>query len=121
MLMGTLSNRGFSLMELLMASAIAAVAGGLLAGGLGAANRSAALRGEQIILTQLLAGRLALLGDEQDEQAPTQGTFPAPLDDARWTLEWSSGPSPSLAEAVVAVTRGDRTMELTTFRRLPEE
>ena len=59
-------EEGLSLIELLIASVIAASAAALLLGGLMAANRGAELRIEQALSTQALASELAQLGEHVD-------------------------------------------------------
>ena len=112
------NSRGFSLIELLIASIVIASAGALLVGGLVAANRSSDLRIEQVLFTQALAGRLALLDDELSDQTPTHGTLPAPLDDVSWSLAWADAPLAPLVQATLSVSRKDHAADVVTYRRL---
>ena len=109
---------GFSLIELLIASVVVAAAGALLIGGLVAANRSAEVRIDQTLATQLLASQLALLGDQLDPNTPTSGTFPPPLDEFAWTLEWTEVPLTPLAEATITVTTKNHVAHVVTYRPL---
>src|SRR3989338_3780205 len=109
-------EQGFSLIELLMASVVVACAGALLIGGLVAANRSAEARIDQTLSTQFLSSQLALLGDQFDSNTPTSGTFPSPLDDVTWTLEWIDAPLAPLAEATLTITTKDRAAHVVTYR-----
>ena len=111
-------NQGFSLIELLIASVVVASAGALLIGGLVAANRSAEARIDQILSTQLLASRLALLSDPLDPSTPTSGTFPSPLDEFTWTLAWTDAPLAPLAEATLTVETKSRAAHVVTYRPL---
>lgn len=109
---------GFSLIELLMASLIASAAGALLVGGLVAANRSAALRIEQAISTQLLADRLALLDERISDATPRSGTFSPPVHGAVWalTVEPAADPLTPLLKATISVTHQEHTTHVVTYR-----
>ena len=109
-------QQGFSLIELLIASVIVASAGALLIGGLVAANRSADLRIDQTLSTQLLASQLALLDDQIDPNTSTSGTFPSPLDAFAWTLEWTDAPLTPLAQTTLTVTTKSRAAHVVTYR-----
>jgi len=114
------SARGFSLMELLVASVVAAVAAALLAGAMVPANRSAAIRADQAIAVQLLASRLALLEDQLTADQPATGQFDAPLENYAWTLSLTPLPAPqtALVAATLAVERTEGThLDVVTYRQ----
>lgn len=111
-------EQGFSLVELLIASVVVASAGALLIGGLVAANRSAEIRIDQALSTQLLASQLALLDDQLSSQTPRSGTFPAPLDEFTWTLEWTDTPFTPLVEARLTAAKKGRAAYVVTYRPL---
>jgi len=108
------------MVELLIASVIAASAGALLIGGLVAANRHAELRIERALLTQLLASRLALLEEPLGEQTPTGGTVSSPQGEITWTVEWTQIPDSPLAQTILTVRRGGHEAHVVTYRRLAE-
>ena len=114
-------SRGFSLIELLMASVVVAAAGALLVGGLIGANRSTALRVERILSTQLLASELALLDRQLGPDTPTSGHFSPPFEDVQWTLAWTPTPRAPLVEATLTVSRGDHHVDAVTYRQLATE
>ena len=115
-------ERGFSLIELLIASVIIASAGAMLIGALVAANRGADLYGEHALDTQLLASRLALLEERVNKQMPMSGTFDPPLDDVEWRLEVSEAPPPlaPLAQVVISVERNGAHSDVVTHRQVVE-
>ena len=106
------------MVELLISSLVVGAAGALLIGGLVAANRSADWRIEQILTTQLLASRLALLDDSLSDTTLRSGIFPAPLDDFTWTLDIAGidGPLAPLAQGTLTVTRKDHASHVVTYR-----
>ena len=117
------SAAGFSLIELMIASIIIAAAGALLAGGLVTSNRGADLRMQQVLSTQLLASRLALVDDQlQGAQGEDHGTFPPPLEAFHWTQQWEQTPSQlaPLARTVVTVSDGTSTAHVVTYRPVKE-
>ena len=105
-----------------MASLITAAAGALLAGGLVAANRSAALRIEQTLSTQLLADRLALLDERISDATPRSGTFSPSVHGATWTLtvEPAADPLTPLLKATISVTHQEHMTHVVTYRPLQE-
>lgn len=111
---------GFSLLELLMASAVGAAAAAMLVGGLIASNRSSVLRVERAVSTQLLASQLALLDDVIPSEAETSGNYPAPLQDFTWALEWTETPLAPLAETTLTVKKGDHATHVVTYRSLAQ-
>ena len=113
-------QQGFSLIELLIASVIAASAGALLVGGLVAANRSANLRVNAALTTQALATQLALLDDQLTPQMPTSGPCVAALTACTWTLVWTDAPLAPLVEATLSVSSDDRTAHVVTYRTLAQ-
>ncbi len=114
---------GFSLIELLIASVVAASAAVLLSGGLISANRSASMRAEGIVLEQLLADRWGRLEDPLPSAQPQQGACPAPFDDATWTLavEPLEGPLASVAYATLTVERNGHAVSLATYRAIAQQ
>ena len=105
---------GLSLVELLIASLVVAAAGSLLAGGLLIANRAANQRLQQIVATQLLASRFALLEEEMVEAAgQTSGTFPSPLEAVQWIQRWERV-SEELARVILTVSDGTLTQHVVT-------
>ena len=111
---------GFALLELLVASVVVSAAGALLVGGLVQANRSAGLRVERMISTELLASELALLDGPVDPQQPSGGPCAPPLNDCAWTLRWTPAPLVPLAEATLAVERKSGTVHVVTYRPIAE-
>jgi type II secretory pathway pseudopilin PulG len=110
-----------SLVELLIASIVVAVAGTLLAGGLVTSNRGAARRFQQILATQLLASRVALLDDHvAAASGELSGTFPSPLEAFHWTQRWESV-ADSMARLTIAVSDGTATTHVVTYRPIVEE
>ena len=101
-----------------MAGVVVAVAGTILVGALVRANRSHELRIERALLTQLVASQLALLDDEITARTSTDGTYPAPLDDVRWTLAWTPRPLAPLVQTTLTVSRKDHDVHVVTYRRL---
>ena len=114
-------EQGFSLIELLMAAVIAASVGSLLAGGLIAMNRSRDIRVEQAISTQLLAGQLALLDDEINDQTPMAGTIPASPNDFRWTIERVEAPLVPLVTTTLVLSHNGHDTHVVTYRRIAEQ
>ena len=117
------SAAGFSLVELLIASIIVAAGGTLLAGGLVTSNRGAQLRRQQVLSTQLLASRLALVDDQlQEAQGEAGGTFPPPLETFQWTQRWeqAEGPLHPLAQVTLVVSDGTSTAHAITYRPIQE-
>ena len=112
---------GFSLIELLIASSVAAGAAALLAGGLMAANRSADRRVEQARLTQLLASRLAELDDPLQDDAAASGAFPTPYEGFAWTIERINAPQEPVGVFRLQVTHEGHTVDAVTSRRIAEE
>lgn len=112
------SRRGFSLAELLIASAVAAAAASLLVGGLVSANRGADVRIKQSLSTHLLANQLALLDEELSDATPTSGTFPTPLAAFTWTLEIAPTDVPlsPLATATLTVAHNGHASHVVTCR-----
>ncbi len=104
-----------------MASVVAAAAAALLVGGLVAANRSAGLRIEQALSTQLLANQLALLGDQIADDTPTQGAFPEPLGTFSWSLEYADASPDPLTHVTLAVAHDGHEAHVVTYRRLAEQ
>lgn len=113
-------HEAFSLIELLMASVVVAAGGAMLIGGLVAANRSRELRIEQLLATQLLAGRLAELDDEIGAETPMSGTFAEPLDEFAWSLEHNDPSPDGLAQATLTVSHDDHHTHAVTLRRLQQ-
>ena len=112
--------QGFSLIELLIASVVIASVGSLLIGGLIAANRSADLRIEQTLSTQLLASQFALVHDRLSPDMPTRGTWTTPSGEFTWMLTWSPAPRSPLAETTLTVTKQDHANRVVTYRPLAE-
>ncbi len=111
-----MTSRGFSLVELVMASLIASAAGALLVGGLVAANRSTEYRLYQIFSTQGLANQLALLDDRISDSTPMSGTLA--FNHGSWTLAVEAAdesPTP-LARATITVTQKDTASHVVTYR-----
>ena len=113
-------RKGFSLIELLIASVVVASAGALLIGGLVTANRSAQIRIDQTLATQLLASQLALLDDQFQPKTPRQGSMEPPLEDDTWALEWSETPWTPLVEAKLSVSHKGQAVDAVTYRPFTE-
>lgn len=113
-------QQGFSLIELMIAAVVTASAAVLLSGSLVSANRSASMRIDEIVLTQLLADRWAQLDDPLPSTQPQHGTCPPPFDDATWTLtaEPLEGPLASLAKTTLTMEHHDHAISLVTDRAL---
>jgi hypothetical protein len=110
---------GLALAEVLIAAVIIAAGGALLVGGLAGANRSADLRVERAVATQLLASEIALLPEAVGGATPTAGTFPPPLADYDWTLDHV--PSQTMApleELTLTVSRQGRRIHAVSARPL---
>ncbi len=112
---------GFALMELLVASVVVSAAGALLVGGLVQANRSAGLRVERIVSTELLASEFALLESPLHPQQPSTGPCTPSMDDCAWTLRWTPAPLVPLVEATLAVERKGSTAPVVTYRPIALE
>ena len=103
----------------MIASIIIAAAGALLAGGLVTSNRGADLRMQQVLSTQLLASRLALVDDQlQRAQGEERGT----LDGFHWTQQWEQAQDhlAPLARTVVTVSDATSTAHVVTYRPVAE-
>ncbi len=111
-------QRGFSLIELLIATSLAAGAAALLAGGLLAANRIADLRMERAVLTQLLANRLAELDDPLPIDESASGSFSSPYDGYTWALERLNSTKESIGVFTLRVTHEGHTVDAVTARRM---
>ncbi len=114
-------ERGFSLIELLIASVITAMACVLLIGGLQAANRSGEMRSEQILATTVLANQLALLPEQIGPATPTSGAAASPLGEFTWTLTWTEAPLAPLVEATLTVAGPQGAAHAVTYRSLAPE
>ena len=108
--------RGFSLIELMIASAIMAAAGGLLMSSLITANRGTALRAEQAVLGQVLASQLAQVDEPLASNQGASGSLPRPFEDRTWQLTIDDAPQPSLRQAALSVEHGTQHLELITWR-----
>ena len=111
------NQRGFSLIELLIAATVVASASALLIGGLLAANRGTDLRIDQVLTTQVLASQLAQMDDALSPQTPTSGSVPS-LEGWTWTLQWNESPLTPLQETTLTLTHQDRTTRVVTYRPL---
>ena len=117
------NTAGFSLVELLIAAMVVAVAGTLLAAGLLTSNRGAQQRLRQIAATQLLASQLALLDDHvTGVTGELSGTFPPTLEAFHWTQRWeqATGPLNPLAHTTLAVSDGTYTAHAVTYLPIAE-
>lgn len=117
------SNRGFTLLEVMIALAIVAIAMVTL---LGLANRSIAVNARLQKITQatlLAQGKMNEIeiaasqgGTGTTEQS---GTFDTPFDGYRWEVAYQDTPLPSVKEVIVTVLWGDRQknemVDLTSF------
>ena len=108
------------MIELLMASIVVAMAGAMLMGVLIASNRSAKLRIEHTLLTQLAASQLSLIDDPLTDQTPTQGAFAPPLEDFTWSLTRTDAPLKTLAQATLTVSHDHHHADVVTYRRKAE-
>lgn len=114
-------QNGFSLVELLIAAVIIALTASLLVGGLISANRSAALRAQQAVSTELLATQLAALPDALPPDAPAQAACPEPLTgDTSCTMELAGGPLPSLRQVTLTLTHQGHAAHVATLRQVQE-
>ncbi len=112
------NSRGFSLLELLIASLVVAGTGLLLFSGLAQITRSRQLKQEQTIMRELLANRLALL-ETVTEGEQVDGACEAPYETYRWTVSTSAGALPSVAHVTVSITSPSaHTMDASTVRPL---
>ena len=113
-------EQGFSLIELLIASVVAAAAGALLVGALVAVNRNTELRTERVLSIEALASQLALLDDQLAPKTPTSGTCNSPVTRCEWTLTWNQTSLRPLVEATITVAHKDRTNHVVTYRPIAE-
>lgn len=115
------AQRGLALLEVLIASTIAAAATAMLASGLLSVNRSRDLRVEQVIMGQLLASRLAALDDPLPDDAPSEGAFDEPLDAFHWRMQRESASvDPQLETVILTVSHGTVDRHVVTYRQHPE-
>ena len=116
-----ISIRGFSLLELLIASVVVAAAGVLLFGSLAQITRSRQLAQEQRMMRMALASRLASLETVTDgEQA--EGLCEAPYAAYRWALAATAGTLPSLAHVTLSIiSPSGHTMNTQTLRPLSRD
>ncbi|HKK01511.1 MAG TPA: type II secretion system minor pseudopilin GspI [Desulfuromonadales bacterium] len=117
------SNRGFTLLEVMIALAIVAIAMVTL---LGLANRSITVNARLQKITQatLLAQEKMNAIEVAASQGTTDtteqnGTFDPPFDGYRWEVAYKDTPLQSVKEVVVTVLWGDRQknemVDLTSF------
>ena len=113
-------ERGFSLVELLIASAIVALTGSLLVGGLMAANRNSELRAQQALAAQQVAGHIALLPDQLAKDAPAQTACPESTDES-CTIEQADAPLAPLKQLTLTLTVQGHTTHAVTLRPVAEQ
>ena len=118
-----ISNRGFTLLEVMIAMAIVAIAMVTL---LGLANRSIAVNARLQKITQatlLAQGKMneIEIAASQSGTGTTEqnGTFDSPFDGYRWEVAYNDTPLPSVKEVIVTVLWGERQknemVDLTSF------
>ena len=111
--------KGFSLVELLIASVVIALTGSLLVGGLISANRSSELRAQQALAAQQLASQLALLPDRLAKDAPAPMACPEP--DESCTIEQTDAPLAPLKQLTLTLTHHGHTTHAVTLRPIAEQ
>jgi general secretion pathway protein I len=118
-----ISNRGFTLLEVMIALAIIAITMVTL---LGLANRSISVnaRVQKITQATLLAqqkmNEIEVAARDKTGGATEQnGTFESPFDGYRWEVAYRDTPLPSVKEVIVTVLWGERRknemVDLTSF------
>jgi Tfp pilus assembly protein PilV len=117
---GVRHSRGFSLIELLLASVLMAAAGALLMASLIAANRGASLRSDQALMAHALASQLALLDDPLPAVLPEAGPMDEPFETHTATVDLGATES-SLQEAALGIEHGAHRAALVTWRRTPAD
>jgi prepilin-type N-terminal cleavage/methylation domain-containing protein len=120
---GSRSNlqHGFSLIELALASAILALAGGVIAGGLIAVNRGADLRVQRMMTASILANQLASLDDQLTGDTPGEGAVSTPVGEFAWAIETVESPLPAVAQVTITTTHQGHTDRTVTYRLRPAE
>ncbi len=114
------AQKGFSLIELLIAGVIIAMTSSLLIGGLISANRSGELRAQQAVAAQLLANQLALISDQITPEAPHQGTCPEPYSHSTWTLKLQDTALLSVKQVELELTHQGHIFHVVTYRGFKE-
>ncbi len=114
------AQKGFLLIELLIAGVIIAMTSSLLIGGLRSANRSGELRVQQAVGAQLLANQLALMGDQITAETPHQGACPEPYGDSAWTLKVQDTALLSVKQVELELTHQGHTFHVVTYRGFKE-
>jgi len=114
------SEQGFSLLEVMIALAVVAIA---LVALLGLQNRSLLMHGEVKHITQAtLLGRALMnerIASGEVPLQPQEEAFEEPFDTYRWRIEREETPLPGVYKVLVTVTWGDRpgsaTVTLASF------
>lgn len=123
-----MNNRGFSLVEALIAAVLVGSAAALLYGSLAQVSRGQQLKAQQAVARRLLANRLALLDAVPPGLVQTGESADGASGRMTWSLSARPGPLPSLAEVTVSIewpmgAEGASTragVSATTFRPVPE-
>lgn len=114
------SQRGFSLVELMIAGVIIAMTGALLIGGLLSANRSAEMRARQAVTAQLLASQLALIDGKINTDSPVKGNFSGAYADSTWQIEQYDTAVASVKQVQLTVNHQGYAAHAATYRILKD-